>query len=372
MKTAVFFTFCLFLTAADTFADTIERKFEVSKGGQLDVKLVSGGSIAIHGWDKETVEVKLSFKRSDSDDWTIEIEQGRSGVEVYTKAPKWLQETNSSLRVMVPSEFDLYLKTAGGSVVLEGIEGDIRGSTAGGQLDLSDLKGTVDLSTGGGPVTISDSELDGEVTTGGGRVLVENVVGDIDARSGGGEVIYRNVKTPDKDYPAEMVHIRNAGGAIRVDEAPAGADVQTGGGDIRFRSVGEFVRAYTGGGNILLDEVDGWIKATTGAGDVEVSLIGDMESTDHDVEIRTGSGDVMVSLPRELSVEVDIQLAHTKGYRGRSRIISDIVLEEEESDSWEYGNGSPRKYIRGKASINGGRNLIKIRAVNGKVTLKYN
>jgi len=335
MKAVVVITVCVFLAGVTAFADTIEREFEVSKGGQLDVDLVSGGSIAIHGWDKEKVEVKLLFKRSDSEDWKIEIEQGRSGVEVYTKAPKWLQKTNSSLRVMVPREFDLFLKTAGGSVELEGIEGDIRGSTAGGQIDLSDLKGTVDLSTGGGPITISDSELDGEVITGGGRVLVENVVGDIDARSGGGEVVYRDVTTPDKHYPAEMVHIRNAGGGIRVNKAPAGADVQTGGGDIRVRSAGKFVRAHTGGGNILLDEVDGWIEATTGAGDVEVLLIGEMESTDHDVEIRTGTGDVIVTLPRDLSVEVDIQLAHTKGYRGRSRIISDLDLEEEESDSWE-------------------------------------
>ena len=39
MKTAVVITVCLFLIGA-AFADTIERKFEVSKGGQLDVELV--------------------------------------------------------------------------------------------------------------------------------------------------------------------------------------------------------------------------------------------------------------------------------------------------------------------------------------------
>lgn len=168
----------------------------------------------------------------------------------------------------------------------------------------------------------------------------------------------------------EQVYIRNAGGALKVEKAPAGADVRTGGGNIRIRSANKFVKATTGGGDITIDAVDGWIKATTGAGDIRVTMVGDPEVGKRHITLSTGTGGIYVTVPKALSMDVDIELAYTKNKSGKYKITSDFRLQEEKTDTWDDTQGTPRKYIYGKASIQGGRNKIKIRTVNGDVHLR--
>jgi len=237
-------------------------------------------------------------------------------------------------------------------------------------LDLKNLTGKIHFTTGGGGITIKDSQLDGRVSTGGGKVLVENVTGDIKASSGGGNVVYRNVKTPDKTYPEDVVYIRNAGGALNVDEAPAGADVSTGGGDIYICSAKEYVKATTGGGDVTVAEIDGWVKIRTGAGNVKITMVGDAENGKRDVSVSTGTGDVTLIVPKNLSMEVDIELSYTKNSSRNYKIKSDFDIGIERTNEWDYDQGSPRKFIYGRATIKGGKNSIKIRTCNGDVYLK--
>jgi DUF4097 and DUF4098 domain-containing protein YvlB len=348
----------------------IEKEFEVSDGERLDIDLKSGGSIEIRGWDRDQVSIEVRFRNCDSKDFKFDLKRVRSGVEIRSRMKRDVNRSNITVRATVPNRFDLKLRSIGGGITIDGITGRISGHTAGGELHLSNLDGSIDLVTGGGAITLRDSRLDGDVTTGGGPVLVENVDGDIDASSGGGEVVYRNVRTPGRDYPKDLVHIRNAGGEINVDEAPAGADVRTGGGDIRIRSADEFVRAETGGGDIIIDAVDGWVRAGTGAGNIDVTIIGEDDEKDRDVSLWTGSGDITLIVPEDLSMDIDIELAYTRTYSDRCRIISDFDVQEERTRSWDHEHGNPRKYIYGEAILNGGENRIKIRAVNGNVTLK--
>jgi DUF4097 and DUF4098 domain-containing protein YvlB len=200
--------------------------------------------------------------------------------------------------------------------------------------------------------------------------LVENVVGDIDATSGGGNVVYRNVETPDRSYPADLVHIRNAGGALDVDEAPGGADVSTGGGDIWIGTAKKSVHARTGGGDIEIEAVDGWVKASTGAGDIDVAMVGDPTQGKRDVTLLTGYGDVTLIVPKGLSADVEVELAFTKKKEGRCGIESDLPLAEETTSEWDYDHGEPLKYIYGQSVKPGGEHKIKIRTTNGNVVIR--
>lgn len=356
--------------AVPAFANKIiEREFEVSAGEELKVNLKSGGSIEIEGWNRDLVAILIEFRRGSSRDFNFEFDRTSYGVEIYSKAFRGKYKTNYTIYAKVPKKFDVSIESAGGYIKIDNITGRISGSTGGGGLQLSNLNGEIRLETGGGAIEVLDSRLNGRVTTGGGSALVENVEGDLDVTSGGGEIVYRNVKTSRHKIPSDVVYIRNAGGAIRVNEAVAGADLKTGGGNISVRFANEFVKANTGGGNIYLEAVDGWVEASTGAGDVEVTLTNDSDERDRDVNIRTGSGDVTLTIPEEMSFELDIELAYTKRYDGQSRIISDFDIEKEETSRWDNHNGSPKKYIYGSATINGGDIRIKIRAVNGNVTL---
>jgi DUF4097 and DUF4098 domain-containing protein YvlB len=348
----------------------LEREVEMSAGETLRVDLRPGGSIHIRGGEEERALVRFSLRGTDPDAFRFEVERMRTGVEVTSERLRRVNNVNVRVDIRVPRRCDLELRTAGGGITIRDIEGSIGGRTAGGELTLEDLSGTIELSTGGGEITLTDSRLDGTVRTGGGKVLVENVEGDIDASSGGGEVVYRNVVTPDHTYPADAVFIRNAGGSIRVDDAPAGADVRTGGGNIRIRSAASYAKARTGGGDIRIDAIDGWAEASTGAGSIEVTMIGETGDGRRDVTLESGLGDIYLTLPAEISARFEIELAYTRNSSQRFEIDSDFDLLEERTDTWDSSQGDPRKYIRGTATVGGGRNLIRVRTTNGDVHLR--
>jgi len=349
--------------------DGLDKELEMSAGETLEVNLRHGGSIHIRGWDEERASVRVSLREENADAFRFEIERVRSGVEITSERLRRVNNVSVRVDVQVPRRSDLRLRTAGGGISIRDIEGSISGRTAGGELSLENLSGSIELSTGGGEITLTDSQLDGTVSTGGGKVLLENVEGDIAASSGGGEVVYRNVVTPDHTYPADAVYLRNAGGSIRVDDAPAGAYVTTGGGNIRVRSSGEYVKASTGGGDIRIDAVDGWVEAGTGAGTIEVTMIGEPGDERRDVTLKSGLGDIYLTLPADLSARFVIELAYTRNSSRTFQIESDFDLIEERTDNWDTSQGTPRKYIRGTATVGGGRNLIKIRTTNGNVYL---
>lgn len=347
----------------------MKKQFDVSEGKLLNINLKSGGSINIQGWDQEKALVDVEFIGCDPEDFDFEVYKTPMGIRVNSDYKQRVKNSNIRVSIKIPEKFDIKIKTSGGGICIQNIKGEINGRTGGGGLDMKNLTGEIHFTTGGGKVTIKDSQLNGRVSTGGGKVLVENVEGDIKASSGGGNVVYRNVKTPDKTYPKDVVYIRNAGGALNVEDAPAGVDISTGGGDIRIRSAKEYVKASTGGGDITVDEVYGWVKVSTGAGDIKITMIGDAKTGKRDVSISTGKGDVTLIVPENLSMDVDTELAYTKNSSQNYKIKSDFDLQIKETDEWDYKQGSPRKFINGRATIKGGKNLIKIRTCNGDVNL---
>ncbi|HEX9916285.1 MAG TPA: hypothetical protein VGB16_00990 [candidate division Zixibacteria bacterium] len=371
MKILVFvFLISACMVASAYGAGEIKKEFSVSEGGKLDIGLNSGGSIDVRGWDKQLVSIGVDFVHCSAEDFIFDFSADSSTIKVRSDYKRHVNNSNIEVDIMVPREFNLKLKTAGGSVSVYNVNGKIEGNTAGGSLDLKNLTGHIDLVTGGGSIIVKDSKLDGEVRTGGGSVLVENVEGDFDAHSGGGNVVYKNVKTPSRVYSVEQVYIRNAGGDLNVDDAPNGADISTGGGNIHIRSAKAFVRANTGGGNISIDSVDGSAEASTGAGEIEVTVISNSQNGKGDITLTSGTGNITLTLPRYLSMDVDVELAYTKEHENRYRIISDFNLQQETTNDWDTSHGTPRKYIRGKTVLKDGQNKIVIRTVNGNVTLR--
>jgi hypothetical protein len=84
-------------------------------------------------------------------------------------------------------------------------------------------------------------------------------------------------------------------------------------------------------------------------------------------------GDITLNVPAGLSMDVDIVLAYTdrSWHDGKGYVIdSDFDLREERTKEWDRREGTPRKYVYGTGSINGGKNKIRIETVNGNVYLK--
>jgi hypothetical protein len=369
MKKIFVLSLLFFMCNLSYAQDDVIREIKTQPGKKLEVDLNTGGSIEINGWDKNLVSVKTSLDADEIEDYDISIEETSFGVEVdVSSAGRGRNRSGVDLEIKVPKKYDLVLETMGGEIIINDVEGDIEGETMGGEIELSNLKGNVELTTMGGDITVEDSDLDGEVKTMGGEVVFQDVIGDIKGSTMGGDVSYRNVKKRGKIDEDKEVRISTMGGEIEVDSAPGGANVSTMGGDISIRSATNYVKAKTMGGDIDIDEIDGAAQATTMGGDIEVIMTGDPAKRNRDVDLSSMGGDITLTLPDGLSIDFDITLTYTKR-GGPYKITSDFPINIEESEEWDYSEGSARKYIYGTGKIAGGKNRIKINTINGDITI---
>ncbi len=361
----VFFLVVLVLGAGT--AGAFEREIAVRSGGLLEFDLRTGGDINIVGWGSESVRVSADLSGSNSTNVDLTVEERGGGVLIKSRYIEERRSQSSSIKleVRVPSIFDVKIDSMGGSVSIDGVEGNFSGKTMGGKLNLTNLKGELHLTTMGGSIRLTNSDVDGSVKTMGGKALVEDVFGDVKVTSMGGEVTHRRVTRTHGDSIGDQIDIDTMGGDVNVSDAPMGAEVHTMGGDISIDSAREFVKAKTMGGDIRINEVDGWVKATTMAGDVQVTVLGG-----HDVELTSMHGEVTLVMPEGADLNIEIELDYTKNSSRNYKIESDFPLSLSESEEWDYDHGSPRKTIRGVAA--GGGNRVVIRTVNGNVYLKRN
>jgi hypothetical protein len=364
----------LFLTTSPlTASNPLEKSFTASPGQTLDIDLKSGGSITINGWEKKQLSVKANFEEGTDADWNIKIEKDDDTfiVESRCKGYKKSGKSTPDFNVYLPIHFNLIIRTMGGTISIQNVNGKIKGKTMGGSLDLKQLKGYIDLKTMGGPISLKDSDIDGRLKTMGGRVVFENVVGDVNGSSMGGNVIYKNVKprNTSKGSYGDSMNISTMGGAINVSDAPKGAKVKTMGGNIHIKAAKVFIKAKTMGGNIDVDQIDGWIEATTMGGNINVTMTGNPDKGKRDVTLSTMGGNITLFVPKGLSMGIKLELAYTKRTRTKPRIISNIDINQKESD-WIQQKGNFKKYIYGTAKTKDGKHSINIKTINGNITIK--
>ena len=377
---ALFCTAMLMATHAPAADKQFTESYEFQPGDTLSLNLTSGGSISIEGWDQSGIEVTYGDKYNSLDDYTFDFENDANGLSIKARLAKGINQSSLSFKFKAPREMVLDFFTAGGDINLSGLAGQFSGKTAGGALQIDNVTGELDIRTGGGRIHVKDSMVDGAVRTGGGKVLVENVTGDLHAKSGGGTVTYKKVYASDgsvmspnkrklEDAGEATVLISNAGGSIKVDAAPEGADVFTGGGKIRVKGADRFVSAKTGGGDIDIELLAGWVEATTGAGEIEI-FVAENAAGKGDIKLSTGKGDVLLTLPADFSMDLSFELGVTNNTKQKYTLSSDFDVEVKTDDEWDYSNGTPRKYTRGTASLNGGDHRVRIYTTNGNVTIK--
>jgi DUF4097 and DUF4098 domain-containing protein YvlB len=361
-------------------ADEAVENFDFQPGQTLNLDFSEGGSIHIEGWDQPGIEVRYEDDDHGLDRYDIQFE---SSVEGLTVSARLLEGYNSSgieFHFMAPRELMVEMKSGGGGIELDGLVGEFNGYTGGGMLSIRDVFGIVNLRTGGGRIIVEDSEVDGKVSTGGGKVLVKNVSGDLKATSGGGEVKYLNFFSSEgkavspnnrnlDDASSGTVLISNAGGKIRVSSAPEGADVYTGGGKIQVNDANRFVAAKTGGGDIEINLSEGWVDASTGAGDVDINVT-HSSSNKGDIDVFTGLGDVTLVVPADFSMELLVELGVTNNTNKSYSVRSDFDIGVETDADWDYSHGTPRKFTRGTANLNGGDHQVHIRTTNGNVVIR--
>ena len=135
---------------------------------------------------------------------------------------------------------------------------------------------------------------------------------------------------------------------------------------LTINSAGKFVKAKTNGGSINIENADASIEAKTNGGDINAEMIGDESKGNRDVRLKSNSGDVTLTVPENLSMDIDIVIGGVDKESNQNKIYSDFPLKEKILNDGEYGCCS----LHGSGMINGGKNKITIKTVNGDVYLK--
>jgi len=312
------FTFMLIFASVGLFADEVlmEKTFNTGKNGLLYVKSLKG-TIEVEASTDNEVRVRVEYrdrgwgrgmeKEEIIDELNLKIEKDGKNVNVTTRSGGnnwgWGNKWNKlQLRyiIEVPSEYNVDLNTAGGSIAVGDLNGELDAETSGGSMKFGNINGPVNASTAGGSISLDDCNGEVRVRTAGGSISIGEVDGNVDARTAGGSISI--------EKSAGTVNAQTSGGSISVDEVMGDITAETSGGSVSAR---------------ITKQPQGDCRLTTSGGSVTVYLASDVKM---DLNAKSGWGNKVYS-------DFDVMV---KG--GNSRDKSSL--------RGEINGGGPELYLR--------------------------
>ena len=230
------------------------RSFKVT--GEADVTLETfDGSIEIHSWDRDEVEVEIERRAMEQtliDQMTVEAEQDGNRIVLRVKGPTATERPVFTVGV--------HYSPAARLIVAVPRKVSIQARTEDGAIRVEDLEGHLVLRTGDGSITTDRLSGEIEIRTADGAIRMEKVAGRL------------QLETDD--------------GSIVVDGGPSVLRAKTGDGSIRVRVESEVVMA------------DAW-DLSTGDGSITLTLPSTFGA---EIDAETRDGSIRSSHP-ELRVE---------------------------------------------------------------------
>ena len=264
--------------AGGDIEDSIEKSFTVKPGGTLTVD-TRRGSIEVEGASGSRVEVTVIREARTSnrdkaqemfDKFPVDFEQRGSDVFVTANyqeknvLKRFWNDMGNKLRVRfiikVPEVYNVDLKTSGGSISVNDLEGRVLSRTSGGSLKFDNIAGDIKGRTSGGSVRIGEVYGDSEINTSGGSITIDRARGTVDAHTSGGSITVHEVM-----------------GAIQAD---------TSGGSIKA---------------FISRQPEGSCRLTTSGGGVTVTMADDISV---DLDARTSGGSVRTDFPVTVQGEI--------------------------------------------------------------------
>ena len=241
----------------------LKRSFSTGKGGTLTLE-TDLGSIDVKTHDRDQVEIEIDFKSSNSrklqsfyNDFDVEFRQ--ESKDVYVKAEytrdQWnfwdsiAKDIQVSFYVTLPRQYHLALSTAGGSITVSELEGQVEANTSGGSLNFGVILGPITGRTSGGSISVESCDGRVDVKTSGGSIHLGKVMGNVYARTSGGSIHVDEVKgsidaatsggpvsAMISEQPVEDCKLQTSGGGIRItlaENIKFDVDAKTSGGGIK-------------------------------------------------------------------------------------------------------------------------------------------
>lgn len=273
-------------------AKDFEERVPAEPGGELRVHL-DGGSVLVESHDRDEVRVDALAAGLGAGGLDFRLEAREDRVELRGQGGGgWLPGVlgggpHVRVHIRVPSEFSVDVRTQGGEIEVEGVEGRVQLRTSGGRIALGRIEGDVEARTTGGPIDAEDVEGELRVHTSGGPIRLIDVRGPVDARTSGGGI--------DVLGAHDEVRAHTSGGSIRVrfDDAPGGRLETTGGSiDVELPdTAGVDLDARTSGGSVAVDD------ALRPRGRIEPSRVdAELAGGGEQLRLQTSGGSIRVDL----------------------------------------------------------------------------
>jgi len=282
------------LAATVARADVVERTFDVRPGGKLTLD-TDIGSVEVRSAPGNQVQVRVEREvRSGSDkDFELNFEQRGDDVLVEGEKPgsswgwSFWNRYKVHFDIVVPENYNLDLETAGGSIKIADLIGDVDCHTSGGSIRIKDIDGEVDCRTSGGSVHIGRVEGSVFAKTSGGSITIDRSGGSVVAKTSGGSVTVNEV--------LGSIDASSSGGSVsaRLSSQPlADCRLTTSGGRVEVSlagSIGVELDAKTSGGRVHLDmpvTISGEVRRT--------SVRGAINGGGPQLYLRTSGGSIYV------------------------------------------------------------------------------
>jgi hypothetical protein len=282
-------TLLLLTTYLSAFAETEERvskRFAVQPEGTLTVDIDFGAiDVSTNASNEVIVDVLRKVTRETKaeeeaylKERPVTFSQEANNIKIQSLAKRTIalsthgrQRTEGKFTITVPAHFNAQLKTAGGTIAVSDVTGELNARTSGGGLNFTHLHGPVDGRTAGGSIRVLDCHGDLKIKTSGGGIDMSGGSGSLNGDTSGGSITLKSFSGP--------VVVRSSGGGIEVDNVTGKVDGSTGGGSISARFASP-----------LADD----IKLKTSGGSVTVRL---PASSAFDLDASTSGGNVSSELP---------------------------------------------------------------------------
>jgi len=311
----------LFTYSSAFCAKHIERTFRIGPGGKLTLQS-DFGSVKVEGQERNTVQVKVDSDRDIEE--ILDLTFSREGEELIIKGEKIrislfkffkFKSKKVQFTIAVPRNFNLNLKTAGGRIDLNSIEGEVSGSTSGGGIAAEKITGPLDVRTSGG------------------RINLNEINGPVGAKTSGGSIGLQDING--------LVEARTSGGRITTSRLTGDASLHTSGGSITAEEHIGYLEARTSGGSIKIAGLRGSTIARTSGGGIQASLV---EPPGGDCELRTSGGGIRLSLPRETNAFIS---ARTSGGSVTTELPVEVIGKVKRSSlEGTLGSGGPKLTLK--------------------------
>lgn len=270
--------------------NVVERTFAVEPGDRVVID-AQAASINVAIWDRP--EVKIVVERAEIYE-TLDFEQADDAVTATARLEdrgwfRWIDwgDRSPHFQLTVPERQQLNLRTSGGHIRVDSLEGALTARTSGGSIRAGRIDGAVDLRTSGGTVRVEHVAGSAHAKTSGGSIRLGTVLGPVEARTSGGSV--------DVAAAHGAIQAKTSGGSIRAAFAaqPDGPSLlRTSGGSITVRLAEDLafeINARTSGGGVSTEFP---VQTTVEGKQRDNRLAGSLNGGGPDLELRTSGGGI--------------------------------------------------------------------------------